>query len=157
MRGKPGQTRRHGRPAGNIPAYAGKTRSLRLQSSTSEEHPRVCGENSADTALLHSPPGTSPRMRGKRLLNRPLPAPQGNIPAYAGKTTSEFTVVKSEEEHPRVCGENSPGQWIKKTMSGTSPRMRGKRIESEKRFSRDRNIPAYAGKTKKQVDGFPHK
>ena len=30
---------------------------------------------------------------------------------------------------------------------GTSPRMRGKRINNNKRMTKTRNIPAYAGKT----------
>ena len=53
------------RRRGNIPAYAGKTRSTAATPYRLTEHPRVCGENqiSAQPALF--PFGTSPRMRGK--------------------------------------------------------------------------------------------
>ena len=30
-----------------------------------------------------------------------------NIPAYAGKTVFEAVLEYPEEEHPRVCGENT--------------------------------------------------
>ena len=49
----------------NIPAYAGKTIAPSIWCMTSEEHPRVCGENYYDTCLDMSSRGTSPRMRGK--------------------------------------------------------------------------------------------
>ena len=71
----------------------------------------------------------------------------GNIPAYAGKTNPHPSPVRWASEHPRVCGENwGIGMtWI--FPDGTSPRMRGKLDTISGLIRRQRNIPAYAGKT----------
>ena len=50
----------------NIPACAGKTNNHTGLTSSSQEHPRVRGENSLFPVLVTSPSGTSPRARGKR-------------------------------------------------------------------------------------------
>ena len=134
----------------NIPAYAGKTgkpeRVLTHQEGTSprmrgkpaddfhrlssgKEHPRVCGENTP--ANEH---GFDPRR---------------NIPAYAEKTATHQLSESAETEHPRVCGENPKIRSICCSYTGTSPRMRGKRPPSNRTLSMTRNIPAYAGKTRR--------
>ena len=91
----------------NIPAYAGKTLVTRGANYGSREHPRVCGENAGSmmaqesvgehprvcgensyfysTSCPHQ--GTSPRMRGKPREEVLQLIEEGNIPAYAGKTT----------------------------------------------------------------------
>ena len=91
---------------GNIPAYAGKTFALYLWVLGFQEHPRVCGENVSPTPLAQFEWGTSPRMRGKRLRPALFAIENGNIPAYAGKTSMPVINDKFAEEHPRVCGEN---------------------------------------------------
>ena len=106
-------------------------------------------------------------MRGKRQPQLGLLRPMGNIPAYAGKTTTTVLVAPAAREHPRVCGETSPppspagdqkehprvcgenffdeiGDFLD---GGTSPRMRGKHLPSASKAWIPRNIPAYAGKT----------
>ena len=70
--------------------------------------------------------GTSPRMRGKPILNGNVLATQRNIPAYAGKTNSPRRVALQLPEHPRVCGENARDAFDEVDVAGTSPRMRGK-------------------------------
>ena len=52
-----------------------------------------------------------------------------------------------DAEHPRVCGENHRRNNPTILVSGTSPRMRGKREEPKSVSMENRNIPAYAGKT----------
>ena len=100
---------------------------MKLTTTPSTEHPRVCGENAvAATRLLAN--------------NR-------NIPAYAGKTIWRRVHKTYSEEHPRVCGENSLLMPGCKAPIGTSPRMRGKLVYAPVRKSWSRNIPAYAGKT----------
>ena len=71
---------------GNIPAYAGKTAKDPHGKAHKTEHPRVCGENALITNPNSKPPGTSPRMRGKRRGVLMVRVRVGNIPAYAGKT-----------------------------------------------------------------------
>ena len=72
--------------ARNIPAYAGKTVVAPVEANSLKEHPRVCGENYLHEPLLGGTGGTSPRMRGKRILLIGHVLAGGNIPAYAGKT-----------------------------------------------------------------------
>ena len=86
-------------------------------------------------------------MRGKlgaKELGDPLTR---DIPAYAGKTLGESSPSTDTPEHPRVCGENIPVIGEIAQFLGTSPRMRGKREGVQAVLGRDRNIPAYAGKT----------
>ena len=93
-------------------------------------------------------------MRGK--LREPLlvPPARRNIPAYAGKTRQTGSIVKTQPEHPRVCGENA---WLaeeEKLIAGTSPRMRGKHMPELEFLAKSRNIPAYAGKTHKSAENL---
>ena len=127
MRGKPEAFDYLGGDGRNIPAYAGKTPTVRHATPVVEEHPRVCGENGADSVFQGSSIGTSPRMRGKHLHAEGVAYAFRNIPAYAGKTHSARCYPWSTREHPRVCGENLPfpKRWV--INIGTSPRMRGKR------------------------------
>ena len=132
----------------NIPAYAGKTKvqdaEAKLQSGTSprmrgkpaddfhrlssgKEHPRVCGEN------------TPANEHGFDLRR--------NIPAYAGKTATHQLSESAETEHPRVCGENPQSSPRLLAKAGTSPRMRGKQVDTWLTTTLNGNIPAYAGKT----------
>ena len=70
-----------------------------------------------------------------------------NIPAHAGKTQ----MVKAQEllvgEHPRARGENANLGLTGSFTGGTSPRTRGKHLESHTPHTSRRNIPAHAGKT----------
>ena len=65
VRGKPrpGHVRVHAR--GLIPACAGKTTPQRERHLHGWAHPRVCGENPFGRGGNFSPPGSSPRVRGK--------------------------------------------------------------------------------------------
>ena len=86
-------------------------------------------------------------MRGKHsriLCNQPHTR---NIPAYAGKTSEPGRFVPQNQEHPRVCGENTWEREEDHRETGTSPRMRGKLDLAEVSPAVQRNIPAYAGKT----------
>ena len=147
MRGKPYRPWRPRRRAGNIPAYAGKTLRLSSTAPSTQEHPRVCGENKHQDSSPSPILGTSPRMRGKRSPMKPTPPLGRNIPAYAGKTLFWPGRRGGSAEHPRVCGENG-NHWPPPFRKlGTSPRMRGKQYRSRFPTRLGRNIPAYAGKT----------
>ena len=147
MRGKPLRGGVIGDWSGNIPAYAGKTNWILPIRESPAEHPRVCGENGFWQFPKNRPRGTSPRMRGKPTGTKIYAHPPGNIPAYAGKTPGRFRPGDYHEEHPRVCGENEVGKGWSEAITGTSPRMRGKRPVWFRLVRPWRNIPAYAGKT----------
>ena len=131
----------------NIPAYAGKTFPTPNAGPAPPEHPRVCGENLLIGHARTLGIGTSPRMRGKLSNRRGALLLLRNIPAYAGKTVCRRLLCRRGWEHPRVCGENAPAFLAAAGVSGTSPRMRGKRKTLGLDHPKFRNIPAYAGKT----------
>ena len=132
---------------GLIPACAGKTWKPFARSPKERAHPRVCGENAAQKRRSNSAPGSSPRVRGKH----PEHQPQGNfrrlIPACAGKTPNISGGFSRPGAHPRVCGENPRYQLTVKTVSGSSPRVRGKLMGLAAAVGSTGLIPACAGKT----------
>ena len=54
---------------GIIPAYAGNTYRRGSTGSPSGDHPRVCGEHPIVLLVRADPEGSSPRMRGTRLIS----------------------------------------------------------------------------------------
>ena len=135
--------------SGTSPHTRGKHTLSSFCISTSAEHPRIRGENGQGFEFHQVLSGTSPHTRGK-LLNfiRGFPFCR-NIPAYAGKTRCRWCADVRCGEHPRIRGENTPMSCYMKTVSGTSPHTRGKRAEFREDIEQFRNIPAYAGKTKR--------
>ena len=86
MRGARRRRGHRGRREGIIPAYAGSTPAPGPLGSPAWDHPRVCGEHSADGGRDFPRDGSSPRMRGApRITFRPN-RKSGIIPAYAGST-----------------------------------------------------------------------
>ena len=69
------------------------------------------------------------------------------IPARAGKTPGSSRARSGRGAHPRACGENFPTDCITVSVSGSSPRVRGKRRARERGPGWGRLIPARAGKT----------
>ena len=113
-------------------------------------HPRVCGENAAALDGGTAREGSSPRVRGKRLLRLCRLRLAGLIPACAGKTRPVATRKAKTTAHPRVCGENLslPVQCF--MDEGSSPRVRGKRPCCRLHLVHLRLIPACAGKTEEK-------
>ena len=69
------------------------------------------------------------------------------IPAHAGQTLVLVTRFAVLADHPRACGANAvtPRRTVQHT--GSSPRMRGKLLGSDKHARNVRIIPAHAGQT----------
>ena len=97
---------------GIIPACAGKSKDRLPACSSSEDHPRVCGEKMVDCALFMASSGSPPRMRGKGSSARWLWCAWGITPACAGKSSiqhltaslGEFEVQKGHPvPHLRQC------------------------------------------------------
>ena len=147
MRGKRG-SRPHAAAHRRItPAYAGKTAAECGDSTTREDHPRVCGENNLSEASLPCADGSPPRMRGKpqEAVNAKW---NGRItPAYAGKTQWQALRPRNRPDHPRVCGENGRSSARYRQVGGSPPRMRGKPADEAAKGLPNRITPAYAGKT----------
>ena len=76
--------------AGLIPARAGKTASMPLDSTVIGAHPRAGGENSRSSRTFVSWLGSSPRGRGKHQVWRCYEEHSRLIPARAGKTVTSW-------------------------------------------------------------------
>ena len=98
----------------------------------------------AFTAMLA---GSSPRVRGKRLLERHVVHVSGLIPARAGKTRWRRRAWRWRRAHPRACGENGVAMDVNSIGCGSSPRVRGKQLGGQGPRRPPRIIPARAGKT----------
>ena len=116
--------------SGIIPAYAGSTPSRETWAAARTDHPRVCGEHLGESVGIGGLVGSSPRMRGARVLVGGDGGLVGIIPAYAGSTSC----------HRCECP----------ATSGSSPRMRGALIQISQSKQSFRIIPAYAGSTRLQ-------
>ena len=128
MRGKHTVSAGRSRRRGLIPAHAGKTREPGKARSQARAHPRACGENVSTVTKRWPRKGSSPRMRGKRLSPAIRDLAPGLIPAHAGKTHPKWGQTIRWWAHPRACGENIRHVTRKATLTGSSPRMRGKLI-----------------------------
>ena len=146
-RGKPRSYSGEDRPAGLIPAWAGKTVPPTLIRLDARAHPRVGGENFSMLSTSSHPLGSSPRGRGKHLLVGGALAVGGLIPAWAGKTWPPPSQSGTRRAHPRVGGENRVACLPSLATTGSSPRGRGKLEEGELSALITRLIPAWAGKT----------
>ena len=97
--------------------------------------------------LPDEPDGSSPRMRGKHGSRRATPSTARIIPAHAGQTRTTRAARCPWPDHPRACGANCRCCSMFCTVSGSSPRMRGKLDLGDGCVADDRIIPAHAGQT----------
>ena len=132
---------------GLIPACAGKTEAPRHVLGDGQAHPRVCGENVAAEIPAGIVPGSSPRVRGKRVCKGHDVLIRGLIPACAGKTLAIVSGSNGGGAHPRVCGENASTVGHTGHPRGSSPRVRGKLANMPGGCFFSGLIPACAGKT----------
>ena len=130
-----------------IPARAGKTRILNCWGWMGTAHPRACGENLDARPAPTRRHGSSPRVRGKRAHEDRRGTRRGLIPARAGKTHCRRLWGRLCGAHPRACGENNLSPDPLPAITGSSPRVRGKRRRRRQHGPRPRLIPARAGKT----------
>ena len=135
------------RPAGLIPAHAGKTGCAARGCSRCRAHPRSRGENARVFALADTAEGSSPLTRGKRERRPDQLIVNRLIPAHAGKTDPEYRRSPDRRAHPRSRGENKTGMGTDIVGAGSSPLTRGKLRCLPVVVGGGRLIPAHAGKT----------
>ena len=147
MRGKV-PLRHAGHRAGQItPACAGKSYSTTGFSSTTGDHPRVCGEKGCCPLLEVHAEGSPPRVRGKVCPNQIRLKDLRITPAYAGKSHYDLYRFFFTWDHPRVCGEKKSAISPSYVKYGSPPRMRGKADRQGQAVGLYRITPAYAGKS----------
>ena len=90
---------------GIIPACAGSSSGWRVPPLRSQDHPRVCGEQSYDGGGTPLDAGSSPRVRGAGVVEGEAGEEAGIIPACAGSSIDLHKALGRDWDHPRVCGE----------------------------------------------------
>ncbi len=112
-----------------IPAHAGNTPCGPGSHRFPAVHPRACGEHTGEMRQNVPSPGSSPRMRGTLAKLLPQQIVDRFIPAHAGNTDHVRGEWRVLSVHPRACGEHMPltVRWV--TTDGSSPRMRGTRMD----------------------------
>ena len=128
------------------PAYAGKRLFASTSSTTSRDHPRLCGEKGIEKKLHICFMGSPPPMRGKAKDCRPPAEIIRITPAYAGKSILLRNRQSFLGDHPRLCGEKNTRPWIPEAPRGSPPPMRGKAKAYDGTLPEPRITPAYAGK-----------
>ena len=126
MRGKRHTSTAAGRGRRITPADAGKTLTIAALALIGEDHPRGCGENTANKFENPTDGGSPPRMRGKHISATILTESVRITPADAGKTARLDCPARYRGDHPRGCGENIPVHIRCSAVAGSPPRMRGK-------------------------------
>ena len=86
-------------------------------------------------------------MRGKPSVSSHGTSTIRITPACAGKTACKSVPDAYNQDHPRVCGENTIKSLISPKKSGSPPRVRGKRSEDHRPSETLGITPACAGKT----------
>ena len=109
--------------------------------------PACAGKTEGGSKIDEKTRGSSPRVRGKLRPDTIDLAGTGLIPACAGKTARHSVRGPRERAHPRVCGENHLKVDHLPAITGSSPRVRGKRVGSAAAIRLRGLIPACAGKT----------
>ena len=125
MRGAHGEADGAHHAGGIIPADAGSTRRNFSRLTERRDHPRGCGEHSSMSAKNVPFDGSSPRMRGARVIVLIQWKPIRIIPADAGSTNDSHNYPEPHRDHPRGCGEHDVWQSFCFSIDGSSPRMRG--------------------------------
>ena len=128
-----------------IPAHAGNSATDGIRPLSTSDHPRACGELRARQRAAQDPLGSSPRMRGTRLLLVSRVEPLRIIPAHAGNSHPEHVALVHSADHPRACGELRDDPQNRSTSAGSSPRMRGTPGHHHGEEPVRRIIPAHAG------------
>ena len=120
-------------PDGIIPACAGSTSTTATCSTTSWDHPRMCGEHWLIADLQAPLRGSSPHVRGARDGLAFGCSVDGIIPACAGSTEGHMAQSDRARDHPRMCGEHSGSGGIGRVNGGSSPHVRGAPPSMQKR------------------------
>ena len=123
----------------------------RKERSVSYRLQRIIPTYVGNTRILWCEPdrdgGSSPRMWGTR-KSEPSPSRQIRIiPTYVGNTQYMWRMMIVHADHPHVCGERGPEDFLAPEERGSSPRMWGTLCILLCKLNRGRIIPTYVGNT----------
>ena len=112
---------------GIIPACAGSTKAIKDGRPIDGDHPRMCGEHLSVSGALVELAGSSPHVRGARMVSCIRMTSLGIIPACAGSTENITAAAAPQRDHPRMCGEHWYSGDASLRIMGSSPHVRGAR------------------------------
>ena len=147
VRGRPKGTGPENYRFGLIPAGAGQTYALARRGARQTAHPRGCGADPRPCPEGGTSEGSSPRVRGRPIFRPRAEADAGLIPAGAGQTADKPMRVPGRGAHPRGCGADACRPLAGQALTGSSPRVRGRRVLQGTRRLLPGLIPAGAGQT----------
>ena len=108
----------------------------------------MCGEHAREGYPLTAITGSSPHVRGTRLLPSLHGQDRGIIPACAGNTHGNVGRARRARDHPRMCGEHALRAVGRSKRPGSSPHVRGTPVDCVPTLERYGIIPACAGNTR---------
>ena len=127
------------------PACAGNSPLAVARAAFAKDHPRVCGEQVTQNAILLRDTGSPPRVRGT-VLSCPMgSSPLGITPACAGNSSIQAARKGFLQDHPRVCGEQTYSVVLSRIAPGSPPRVRGTEAADAGLGTGKRITPACAG------------
>ena len=118
-----------GKEAVAVPAHAGTAGLYAPMSAADRDHPRLRGDHYNQKEIYCEGEGSSPHVRGPRSRRTtPQPCP-GIIPACAGTTGPACTRATPGGDHPRMCGDHRLRMGQGRDGRGSSPHVRGPRLD----------------------------
>ena len=130
---------------GIIPACAGSTGSSPASTSSTRDHPRMCGEHQYAPIRRLRKTGSSPHVRGAQWVGSHAKYGVGIIPACAGSTGIIRLGRARAGDHPRMCGEHRLVPSLCSTHAGSSPHVRGARLSRSHAALGRRDHPRMCG------------
>ncbi len=130
---------------GSSPRVRGPARLLWTLGLSSRFIPACAGTRKIAKMWDFSNSGSSPRVRGPGIKAADREERRRFIPACAGTRPVARSPRESLPVHPRVCGDQAPGDAIIWRRDGSSPRVRGPGRVNPSLAGRRRFIPACAG------------
>ena len=145
----PSRSMRH---TGSSPLVAGPTCRDKPDQTRPPDHPRSCGANRHGRGKGLPGAGSSPLVRGQLDFFLGGLVRSRIIPARAGPTMPKMLLIDLCTDHPRSCGANLSETFHHAATSGSSPLVRGQRVDAVGERLAWRIIPARAGPTKVPAD-----
>ena len=129
------------------PACAGKTSFAIRIGRLARDHPRMRGEDGSRVIQWVADVGSPPHARGRRIRRRRRLGILRITPACAGKTLAHAREWRSEQDHPRMRGEDDGTRYDTPDELGSPPHARGRLVLLAQVLRPGRITPACAGKT----------
>ncbi len=112
-----------------IPVHTGNTPRISLRTIISPVHPRAYGEHLQSMQPVNIRYGSSPCIRGTPAINATCEYSIRFIPVHTGNTKKSLNKMRFTPVHPRAYGEHAWECGGLTGFDGSSPCIRGTRIE----------------------------